>query len=211
MPSSEQILDGLGTIANGWRTLAVVWHVVFAAGLVALVVGWRPRRRLAGTLLAVPLASVSLVAWLSGNPFNGTTFAATALALAGIALRLPRDRIGIGARGLVVSGVGLTAFGWVYPHFLHTDSWATYLYAAPLGLIPCPTLSAVVGIALVFRGLDSRAWSLVLAAIGVVYGLIGWVRLGVTVDAVLLVGASLLAIAGASRILQDDSASHGVG
>lgn len=210
MPSSEQILDGLGAIANGWRTLAVVWHVVIAAELIALVVGWRPRRRLAGTLLAIPLASVSLVAWLSGNPFNGATFVVTALALAGIGLRLPRDRIRIGARWLVISGVCLAAFGWVYPHFLQTDSWATYLYAAPLGVIPCPTLSAVVGVALVFRGLDSRGWSLVLAAIGVIYGLIGWFRLGVTVDAVLLVGASLLAIVAASRMGQDNPVPNGV-
>jgi hypothetical protein len=210
MPSSEEILDGLGAIANGWRTLAIVWHVVFAAGLIALVLGWRPGRRLAGTLLAIPLASVSLLAWLSGNPFNGTTFAVTAFALAAIGLRLPRDRIRIGPRWLVISGVCLAAFGWVYPHFLQTDSWATYLYAAPLGLIPCPTLSAVIGIALVFRGLDCRGWSLVLAAIGVVYGLVGWFRLGVTVDAVLLVGASFLAIAAASRIGQDKRLSNGV-
>jgi hypothetical protein len=210
MPSSQEILDGLGAIANGWRTLAIAWHVVFAAGLIALVVGWRPGRRLAGTLLAIPLASVSLLAWLSGNPFNGTTFAVTALALAGIGLRLSRDRIKIGARWPVILGVCLAAFGWVYPHFLQTDSWATHLYAAPLGLIPCPTLSAVVGIALVFRGLDSRGWSLVLAAIGVVYGLIGWLRLGVTLDAVLLFGASVLAIAAASRIGRDNPEWNGV-
>ena len=69
------------------------------------------------------------------------------------------------------------------------------LYAAPLGLIPCPTLSALVGVALVVNGLGSRAWSLILSGSGVLYGVIGWFRLGVTIDGVLLVGAITLALA----------------
>ena len=114
---------------------------------------------LAGILLALPLASVSLLAWLCGTPFNGTTFAIMTAALMGAAFSLPRTPLQVGAPWLVVPGVLLVAFGWVYPHFLRTDSWATYLYAAPLGLIPCPTLSAVIGTALVVRGLNSRGWS----------------------------------------------------
>jgi hypothetical protein len=207
MPSAQEILDGLAAIANDWRTLAIVWHLAFGAGLIALALGWRPGRRFAGTLLAIPLASVSLLAWLSGNPFNGTTFAVTALALTGVGLRLPRDPIQIGAPWLVTSGACLAAFGWVYPHFLPTAAWVTHLYAAPLGLIPCPTLSAVVGIALVFRGLGSRSWSLILAASGVVYGLIGWFRLGVRIDAALLMGGSLLAILAVFRMGQGHAAS----
>jgi hypothetical protein len=207
MPSSQQILDGLEAIANGWRTLAIAWHVALAAGLIALGVGWRPKRRLAGTLLAIPLVSVSLLAWLSGNPFNGTMFAIIAAALAGVALSLPRRRIQISASWLVISGALLAAFGWAYPHFLHTDSWGTYVYAAPLGLIPCPTLSAVVGIALVVRGLGSRGWSLILAGSGILYGIIGWFRLGVTIDAVLLVGATTLAVAAVSRFGHGNAAS----
>lgn len=199
MASIQEILDGLEAIANGWRSLAIFWHVVFAAGLIALSVGWRPGRRLFGTLLALPLASVSLVAWLSGNPFNGTTFAAIAVMVAGLALRLARTPIRVSASWLLVPGILLVALGYAYPHFLQTDTWITYLYAAPLGVIPCPTLSAVVGIALVVRGLGSHRWSLVLAGSGMLYGLVGWFHLGVTIDAALLVGATLLAIVAVFR------------
>jgi hypothetical protein len=199
MPSPQEILDELEAIANDWRTIGIAWHVVLGAGLIALGLGWRPGRRLTGTLLASPLASVSAVAWQSGNPFNGTTFSVIAAALAGLALSLPHAPIRISTPWLVVPGVSLVVFGWVYPHFLQTDSWAPYLYASPLGLIPCPTLSAVTSVALVIEGLGSRSWSLMLAGSGVLYGLIGWLRLGVTIDTVLLVGATTLAAAAVSR------------
>jgi hypothetical protein len=200
MPSPHEILDGLEAVASDWRTVAIVWHVVLGAGLVALGVGWRPGRRLTGTLLAIPLASVSALAWQSGNPFNGTTFAVIAAALAGVALSLPHAPIRISTPWLVIPGLFLVVFGWVYPHFLQTDSWAPYLYASPLGLIPCPTLSAVTGVALVIGGLGSRSWSLILSGSGVLYGLIGWLRLGVTIDTVLLVGATTLAAAAVFRL-----------
>lgn len=200
MPSSQEILDGLGAIANGWRTLAILWHVALAAMLIALAAGWRPGNRVAGMLLAIPLLSVSLMAWLSGNPFNGTVFAIIAIALGGVAFSLPHRMVQISVPGLFIPGVLLLAFGWAYPHFLQNESWSTYLYAAPLGLIPCPTLSAATGIALVVRGLGSRSYSLVLGLSGVVYGLIGWLRLGVTIDVVLLLGATVLAVAGGSGL-----------
>ncbi len=199
MPSSHEILDGLEAIANEWRALAIAWHAVWAVALMALGAGWRPRRPVAGAALAVPILSVSLLAWLSGNPFNGTVFAILAVALAGLALRLPCRPVQISPAWLLLPGLVLTAFAWIYPHFLRTDSWIISLSAAPLGLIPCPTLSAVLGMALMLRGLDSRQWSLVLAAAGILYGLIGWARLGVAIDAVLLVGAAGLAVAAVWR------------
>ena len=194
MPSSQVILDGLRAIANTGQGLAVMWHVAFGAGLAALVLGWRPAKRLAGALFAIPLASVSALAWLAGNPFNGTVFAILAVGLAGQAVRLPHGRVAVAVPWLVAAGGLLTAFGWTYPHFLEAQSLATYLYAAPLGLIPCPTLSALVGLALMIDGLGSRWWSMTLAVGGAAYGLFGWLGLGVTTDVVLLAGAVALGI-----------------
>jgi hypothetical protein len=71
-----------------------------------------------------------------------------------------------------------------------------YLYAAPTGVVPCPSLSLVVGFALLSGGLGSRAWSLALAIAGLFYGLFGVARLGVRLDIVLVGGsAALLALA----------------
>jgi len=86
----------------------------------------------------------------------------------------------------------MAAFGLVYPHFTHTASAIGYLYAAPTGLVPCPTLSLAIGVALIADGLGSRAFALLLAAAGLFYGIFGVVRLGVTLDLGLIAGAAVL-------------------
>lgn len=192
MPNPEQILDGLGEIANEWQIVAMLWHVYFGALVIGLIAGRRPTKRTAGILLALPLFSVSILAWSFANPFNGTVFALAGLTLTLIAVRLPDERIQIASLGWIVAGGFLFLFGWVYPHFLVTPTFVPYLYAAPTGLVPCPTLSIVIGLALVVGGLESRAWSLVLGLTAAFYGLFGAVRLGVTIDYVLLFGALLI-------------------
>lgn len=67
-----------------------------------------------------------------------------------------------------------------------------YLYAAALGLIPCPTLSDVNGIGLMTAGLGLLPWMLIISAAGIFYGVIGAVSLGVALDWVLLAGAVLM-------------------
>ncbi len=86
------------------------------------------------------------------------------------------------------------AFCWVYPHFLETSSILPYLYSAPIGLIPCPTFITVIGFALVFNRLDSRALSLLSGIPGIYYGTTGVIQLGVVIDTVLLVGVLLIVI-----------------
>lgn len=192
MPTPEQIVGSLHEIANQWQFLAIVWHIYFGVLAVSLILGWRPLRRLFGILLAIPLFSVSALAWLSSNPFNGIVFALVGLALVVIAVRMTVERIQIAPVWAVGAGVLMFLFGWIYPHFLDTTSYVPYLYVAPTGLIPCPTLSILIGLSLLVEGLDSRAWSLVLGATGVFYGVFGALRLGVAIDLVLLVGAILL-------------------
>lgn len=189
MPSQTTIVEGLRSIAERAMVLAVFWHVVVAAAGVALVLGWRPSARRAGVLLALPVASVGALALRSGNPFNGVAFAALAVTLLGVAARLPREPVRRG--GAVATGlaVAMIAFAWVYPHFLQARSPAIYLVAAPVGLIPCPTLSLVIGFSLLAGGFGSRAWSLVLGAAGLFYGVFGVMRLGVRLDLPLVAGA----------------------
>jgi len=189
MPSPQQILEGLSAIATEWRWLAIIWHVLLGAAILAYVSGWRPRRRFAGLVLVAPMASVSALAWQAGNPFNGAVFAILAVLLFVVAAGLPRSAVRPASVGFSVAGAVLVVFAWVYPHFLPDGAWFRYLYAAPVGLVPCPTLSLVIGLSLLFGGLGSRLWAGVLSASGLVYGLIGWLRLGVAIDAILLVGA----------------------
>jgi hypothetical protein len=192
VPSSDVILTGLASIANGWRPLAIGWHAVAAVWLVAMAWGWRPSKRMTALMLTLPLASVSAAGWTSHNVFNGTAFGVLTLALGWQASRLSAAPAHSSSRPLMIIGGLLLAFGWSYPHFLTHGGW-TYLYAAPLGVLPCPTLSAVIGVTLLQTTSEAKAWSVMLPLFGMAYGLIGLFRLGVTIDVALLAGASVAA------------------
>lgn len=140
-----------------------------------------------------PLLSAAIVAFAHGNPFNGGVLGALALTLAFWAVRL--DRAPARRSPLLAPlGVGMIAFGLLYPHFLDGPA-VLYVVAAPTGVIPCPTLSLVIGFTLVGGGLQSRAWSGTLAAAGLFYGVFGVFRLGVRLDVGLIAGAAVLLLA----------------
>jgi hypothetical protein len=192
MLTPDLVLAGLSAIAQQWRPVAIAWHVVAGALLLAMV-AQRRSTRLVGSFLVLPLISVSGVAWLSGNPFNGAVFGALSLLLAATARNAAGDWVRAGGRGAVTMGLLLVGFGWVYPHFLDASHWTEYLYAAPLGVLPCPTLAAVIGLTLVY-GAPRPVWSGVLVAAGFLYGAIGVFWLGVVLDVGLLAGAAVLVI-----------------
>jgi hypothetical protein len=192
MPTSDAILAAATTIANEWRTVAIAWHGIVAVLLTAFFRGWRPSTRVAAYVLSAPFLSVSVAAWVWGNPFNGTVFATLFLFLIALASRLSEEPVHFGTPVLVTLGAVFVAFGWGYPHFLETDRWMTYGYAAPLGVLPCPTLSAVIGATLIFDLLGSPVWAITLAAAGLVYGAMGVFVLGVQFDYVLLAATLLL-------------------
>jgi hypothetical protein len=189
MPAPEQVLSGLREIANAWKWLAILWHVILALLVVTLAFGVRPTRRIVGILTALPLLSVSALAWGGRSPFNGTIFGLVGIAVIAISAGLGETRVVAAAPSFWLPGILMIAFGWIYPHFLGTASLVPYLYSAPMGLIPCPTLSVVVGLGLVFGGLRSRAWTYVVSAVGLFYGYYGAKRLGVRLDWVLVFGA----------------------
>jgi hypothetical protein len=192
VPGPQAILESLQAIANRWSLLAVAWHAYFALILLALALGMRPTRRAAGIAVALPLISVAALALLERNPFNGALFLLGAIALGAIAAFL-RGPVRIASGWPLVAGLSLVAFGWCYPHFLDGESWLAYLYRSPLGLIPCPTLSAATGLVLILDGLGSRRYAFTLSAGGVFYGVFGAAVLGVAIDWMLAAGALALA------------------
>ena len=200
MPTADRILWWATTVANDWRWLAIAWHIALATLLLAFVIRGRPSSRRLGFLLAAPPASVALVAFASGNSFNGFAFSVLAALLLRTAVGLARAPVSCRITGSAVAGLGLVAFGWAYPHFLRTDAWTAYAYAAPFGLLPCPTLAVVIGLTLMFGGLQSTRWSLLLSAAGVLYGLIGVFVLQVLLDMWLLAGAALLGVIAAAQM-----------
>jgi len=193
MPTPQAILDSAAAIANDWRWLAIAWHAVFVAVLIGI--WWRqPITRAVATLMIAPVISVGALAWWSGNLFTGSLFVFLALLMAVIARRLPTVAMTAGNSAEVTAGFVLAAFGLVYPHFLRAESWVEYLYAAPFGLVPCPTLASLIGVSLLARSFGSRPWAATIAGASVIYGLIGVAVLGVWIDAVLVAGAIVLAV-----------------
>lgn len=189
MPSSEEIYEGLTAIANEWRLLAVAWHLGLAAVALAVSSGWRPSKRLFALILALPVTSVAALAWDAGNPFNGAIFAGIATTLVLLGFRLPRQPIAPGSRAQITLGSVFVGFGWAYPEFLDGSSLRSYLYEAPFGLIPCPTLSVLAGASLIFGSLGSRPWAMTVSLAALAYGVMGVFALGVAVD-IFLVGAA---------------------
>jgi hypothetical protein len=194
MPTVEVMLLSLAEISARHWSLAVAWHVATAAVLVATALGWRPARRWAALLVTAPLLSVSLLAFLQGNPFNGTVFALLTLSLAVMARQLDAEPVALPGRAGLMAAATMLAFAWVYPHFVPSGAPLAALYAAPLGLLPCPTLALAIGLTFLWQGFGSRRWSAVVSIAGLFYGLFGALRLGVQIDHILTLGAVVLGV-----------------
>jgi hypothetical protein len=203
MPKASEILASLEAITNGATALAVVWHAVVFVALASVGAGFRPRRRDLAWMSILPILSVSAVAGWYEATFNCAVFAVIAATLAFLAPRGGDEKVRRGPVWAIVLGSMLIVFAWTYPHFLESSRAPfAYLYAAPLGLIPCPTLSLVVGVTLVTGASVGTRSAVVVASAGLFYGLVGMARLGVEIDAVLVAGALgllVLALGSSSR------------
>ena len=197
MPTPTEILASSTEIANRYWPLAAAVHLFALLVGLALWRGWRPHWRTVGWLSILPLVSVAGMAVAVHNPVNAIAFGALALALA-MALRFGR-RPAPPSAWAFLAGCAMIGFGLFYPHFLLDRSPLAYLYAAPTGLLPCPTLSLLVGLTLASGGLAAGAWPWIVAAAGALYGALGVMWLGVTLDIVLLGGAGALVLATVAR------------
>jgi hypothetical protein len=138
--------------------------------------------------------SVAVFAWLTGNPFNGILFTVASILILLFGLKAPTQTISLSQTPFVVIGTIMILFGLIYPHFLKPDSVVEYLYASPAGLIPCPTLSIIIGLALLFSGFNSPTVTMTLIVIGLFYGVFGVFRLAVYLDLFLFFGTIALLV-----------------
>jgi hypothetical protein len=189
MPKTEEILAGLQTIVDNQSILAGIWHIALYFLIICFFINWHPTNKILGILVCMPVISVAILAWYYGNPFNGAMFSILAILILIFAFRATGVRISFSTWPFMIIGMIMIAFGFIYPHFTRADSVSEYLYASPFGLIPCPTLSVLIGIILLFNSLGSPAISLSLIVFGLFYGLFGVFKLGVAIDLFLLIGS----------------------
>lgn len=191
MPTAGEILELLERISNELIIVAVIFHILVLGFIIAIVAGWRTSRKISGLLLSLPLLPVSLIAWSYGNPFNGGIFTLFFLLLFFFSFKLPNEQTTITSGWTLFLAAIMILFGLFYPHFLNTSP-LMYLIAAPTGLIPCPTLSFVIGFTLLFNSFNSKKWGITLSLIGMFYGIFGALKLHVYIDGILLVGSLFL-------------------
>lgn len=193
MPSSQDILQNLADIADQALPFAVVWHCVALLALLMWALDFRLPRRIDAALRCVPLGSVGVVAWLFGNAFNGVVLILLTIAMVVLSLQTATDPAAPVRNLDRWSGAALIAFGWLYPEFIDPAQPAyVFAYASPLGTLPCPTLSFLIGLQLLTGEPWGRSASRVLALAGLFYGTWGVFRLSVWLDTALLLGAVTL-------------------
>jgi hypothetical protein len=194
MPTPEEILNGLALAANKFIWISIAWHIIAFAFIILLVSGrkFNTKRIMAG--LAIFLLSVGYIAVLVSSPFNAIMFALAALIFGIITLRFKPVPVGLKWDMISVLGLFMLVFGFIYPHFLDAKMWVNYLYSSPMGLIPCPTLSAFIGVTLILHGFNSKKWMITSALFGLFYGIFGVLRLKVYLDLALIAGAMFLLV-----------------
>jgi hypothetical protein len=193
MPTSEEIVEQLRLIANHVAWLAIAWHAAVAIIAVALICGWRPFTPTVGRLIVAPVLSVFVVAMSFASWFNAAAFAVLAIVVATM-MQNEAGRAQPRRRGWQLwIGMALVAYGIAYPHFVD-GPWYRSIYAAPIGLVPCPTLAVVAGFALILQTPRSRVRCAVLAGFTGFYALFGMLRLGVWLDTGLFAATVALGI-----------------
>jgi len=194
MPKTEDIINGLQSIVNEYSTVAMIWHALFYLLLAALIFEWEPSNKLMGILICLPLLSVAVFAWLTGNPFNGVLFSLMTLLICIFAIRGSGEPVSDSQLPFVIIGILMIVFGLVYPHFIQANSFLKYLYASPVGLVPCPTLSILIGFLLLYNGFGSQSLTLTFIVFGLFYGLFGAIKLSVYLDIFLIFGSVSLLV-----------------
>jgi len=192
MATRQEILAGLTWLANEYTGIAIIWHILTLILIAALFAGWKPGNNVMILVLSSLLMSVSMLASLQGNYFNAAVFAFLLIMSIYASLRSGNEAIKGNRSWPDIIGLFLIIYGLLYPEFLSTNSLLEYVYAAPTGLIPCPTLSILTGFALLYRGFGSVVWAMTLGISGMFYGLFGVFYLNVYVDWVLVAGSSIL-------------------
>jgi MFS family permease len=194
MLKSENIIAGLQTIVNNHSNVAIIWHGFFYILIASLIIKWEPSNRTVGLIMSLPLLSVAILAWITGNPFNGIIFSVATMLLIIFGFRANSQPIDYSQLPFIIAGILMIIFGLIYPHFTNPDSILKYLYASPAGLIPCPTLSIVIGFLLLYNGFGSQSVTLTLIVLGLFYGIFGVLKLAVYLDLFLLFGTITLLV-----------------
>jgi len=198
MPPASEILEVTSNTAREMIALSIVWHSVILLVVFAMLRGWRPSARVGSSFLIAPSVSVFIASAVHSSWFNAASFLALALLLVAVTRALETPWRVRPTSWSVLLGGALVVYGFVYPHFVD-GPWYRTFYAAPTGVVPCPTLALVGGFTLITGANGSRAIAAVLAVWTTFYALFGILKLGVVLDLGLVAAALGLAFLSVRR------------
>ncbi len=183
----DSVLNYLEMISNKNIYLNLTMHMITMLSVASLyfISSQKMRTKLFNGLILILTASVTVNAFINGNPFHLVTFAV----LTGVALMelvKEKNKVIVPSKS-VRTGIALMflLLGIWYPEFVATNYFA-HLLLSPMGIIPCPTLIVILSLfAFNPQGIGKLEYITVLT-MGVVYALIGVFVLKVYLDIVLL-------------------------
>jgi hypothetical protein len=188
MLTRNNILSSLQFLANEYVDLSIAWHVLVVFVLVLAIYNKKLSGKLSYGICGFLFLSVSLMAAVVINPFNFVIFLALAFVFLRKSVFQSHSELYLRRQTFnEASAYILILSGLVYPHFL-SGNVLLYLIAAPIGIIPCPTLLVTSGFMLLFSITHTKL-HYVLIAVNVFYGVIGVFFLGVALDVMLILSA----------------------
>jgi hypothetical protein len=187
MPTANEILLSLKFLANKYDELSIAWHVIIVFVLATAHYNKRLKTRLYLGICGLLFLSVSALAATINNFFNLIAFLGLAFAFLRESVFTNSYRYSTQQAASRSLAYFLVLAGLIYPHFLGSNIFR-YFIAAPVGIIPCPTLLVISGMTLLF-GMPNKKLNYLLITANLFYGIIGVFFLGVTLDVILLLTA----------------------
>ncbi len=115
MPTPEEILNGLTLASNKFVFLSIAWHIIVLLFIALLIAGKRPSSKAIALGLIALFLSVSIVAMLVSNPFNGAMFMLASVWFIYISWKMPEENVIV--KWDIVSLIGVALIGLFYGIF----------------------------------------------------------------------------------------------
>ena len=186
--NGQVIVKYLEMVANSNLWVNFLMHlVVFITITVIFTAKSNQFKRLVfQAALTVLFLSVTVNAIIHGNPFHIVTFAILAVtALAQLCLGKKNIDITRSKTTLAIAFFFIFIGIW-YPDFIQKNL-LILLFVSPVGVIPCPTLLTTLGLMTLGASSLSKTQYIIIAIMGLIYGIIGVFVLKVYLDITLLV------------------------
>lgn len=182
------ILNYLEMVANGSLLVNFFIHVIILSTLAVLLMSnnGKVRRLVFQAALSVLFLSVTVNAFIYGNPFHAVTFLIlTVTALVQLCFGKKNIEITRSRTTLTIAFFFIFIGIW-YPDFIGKNLFML-LFVSPAGVIPCPTLLTSIGLMTLVSSGISKTQYIITAIMGLIYGIIGVFVLKVYLDIALLV------------------------